>query len=197
MKHLLQHIESIIFVSDQPVKVQDILHVLNFERQENPLNEEDIMPLLQEILDKYKENVFPFKVDFVGGGYQFLTKAAYYDTTARFLNQKMKKRLSRAAMETLAVIAYKQPVTKPEVERIRGVNCDYTIQKLMEKELVDIAGRSDEPGRPLLYITSEYFMDYFGLNSIKDLPKIKELEPENIVLTENTPITQENNNGEE
>lgn len=197
MKHLLQHIESIIFVSDQPVKVQDILHVLNFERQESPLNEEDIMPLLQEILDKYKEDVFPFKVDFVGGGYQFLTKATYYDTTARFLNQKMKKRLSRAAMETLAVIAYKQPVTKPEVERIRGVNCDYTIQKLMEKELVDIAGRSDEPGRPLFYITSEYFMDYFGLNSIKDLPKIKELEPENIILTENTPLTQENNNGEE
>jgi segregation and condensation protein B len=197
VKHLLQHIESIIFVSEQPVKVQDILLVLNFERQENPLNEEELVPLLQEILDKYKEDIYPFKVDFVGGGYQFLTKAAYYDTTARYLNQKMKKRLSRAAMETLAVIAYKQPVTKPEVERIRGVNCDYTIQKLMEKELVDIAGRSDEPGRPLLYVTSEYFMDYFGLNSIKDLPKIKELEPENIVFTENAPITQEDKNGEE
>jgi segregation and condensation protein B len=197
MKHLLQHIESIIFVSDQPVKVQEILQVLNFERQENPLNEEDIAPIFQEILDKYKDDIFPFKVDFVGGGYQFLTKTGYYDTTARYLNQKMKKRLSRAAMETLAVIAYKQPVTKPEMERIRGVNCDYTIQKLMEKELVDIAGRSDEPGRPLLYVTSEYFMDYFGLNSIKDLPKIKELEPENILLTENRPTIQEENNGEE
>lgn len=197
MKHLIQHIESIIFVSDQPVKVQDILHVLNFERHDNPLKEEDIASLLQEILDKYKEDIFPFKVDFVGGGYQFLTKALYYDTTARYLNQKMKKRLSRAAMEILAVIAYKQPVTKPEVERIRGVNCDYTIQKLMEKELIDIAGRSDEPGRPLLYVTSEYFMDYFGLNSIKDLPKIKELEPENIVLTGNTSINQEKNNGAE
>lgn len=195
MKHLEQSIESIIFVSEQPVKVQDILQVLNADRQENPLSEEDVLPTLSEILEKYKDEKYPFKVDIVGGGYQFLTKPAYYDVTARFLNQKMKKKLSRAAMETLAVIAYKQPVTKPEIEKIRGVNCDYTIQKLMEKELVDIAGRSEEPGRPLLYVTSEFFMDYFGINSIKDLPKLKELEPEDMLYTDNTSSNQPDNNG--
>lgn len=197
MNHLLQHIESIIFVSDQPVKVQDILNVLNFDRPDNPILEEQLEEVLNLLIEKYTDEKFPFKIDLVGGGYQFLTKSAYYETTARYLNQKMKRRLSRAAMETLAVIAYKQPVTRPEIESIRGVNCDYTIQKLMEKELVDIAGRSTDPGRPLLYVTSGYFMDYFGINSIKDLPKIKELEPQNNNPQEVSNLIQENNNGEE
>jgi segregation and condensation protein B len=90
--------------------------------------------------------------------------------------------LSQAALETLAIVAYKQPVSKSEVEQIRGVNCDYALQKLLEKELVMIAGRSDGPGRPLLYATSDKFMDYLGIRTLSDLPKPKDFkEVENMV----------------
>jgi len=90
--------------------------------------------------------------------------------------RKFLKRLSNAALETLAIIAYKQPITKGEVEAIRGVNSDYSIQKLLEKELIIISGRNEEmPGKPLVYSTSKSFMDYFGINSTDDLPKIKEV----------------------
>jgi segregation and condensation protein B len=115
-----------------------------------------------------------------GGGYQFRSKADHHDVIAAFLQRDTVKRLTGAALETLAIIAYKQPVTKSEMEIIRGVSCDYTIQKLMERELVEIKGRSSEVGRPLLYGTSEFFLDYFGINSVDELPKLKEFaEPEN------------------
>ena len=93
-----------------------------------------------------------------------------------YLKALTNKRLSKASLETLAIIAYKQPVTKPEIEQIRGVNCDYTTQKLLEKGLIEIQGRDDGPGRPLIYTTSIKFMDYFGLKSMKDLPGIKDFE---------------------
>ena len=95
-----------------------------------------------------------------------------------FLKQKTKKRLSKAALETLSIVAYKQPMTKVEVEQIRGVNSDYSIQKLLEKELVTIVGRSEKPGRPLLFATSPKFMDYFGIKSLKHLPKVKDFKDE-------------------
>ena len=104
-----------------------------------------------------------------------LTKGAYYPTVATFLKQSTKKKLSKAALETLSIIAYKQPVEKSELEKIRGVSCDYSIQKLLEKELVEITGRSEGPGRPLIYSTSEKFMDHFGLKSINDLPKTRDI----------------------
>ena len=92
------------------------------------------------------------------------------------IQQKAKRKLSSSSMETLAIIAYRQPITKPEVEQIRGVNCDYSIQKLLEKELISISGKSDAPGRPLLYSTSKLFADYFGLASEKDLPQLKDIQ---------------------
>lgn len=111
-----------------------------------------------------------------------MTKGAYYNTVATYLKQSTKKKLSKSALETLSIIAYKQPVIKSELEQIRGVSCDYSIQKLLEKELIEIEGRSEGPGRPLLYATSEKFMDYFGLKSIGDLPKTKDIAiPENTI----------------
>ena len=95
------------------------------------------------------------------------------------LKLKSKKSLSRAALETISIIAYKQPLSKLEIEQIRGVNSDYAVSKLLEKELIAITGRSDKPGRPLLYGTSAKFMDYFGINSINDLPKLADFKPEN------------------
>ena len=111
----------------------------------------------------------------INNGYQFLTKKTYHPVISLLQLQRSKKKLSQAALETLAIVAYKQPVTKTDVEQIRGVNCDYSIQKLLEKELITITGKSESVGKPLLYSTSTLFMDYFGINNIEELPHIKEL----------------------
>jgi len=124
---------------------------------------------------------FSFKLIEIDNGYQFYTKAQHNDLLNYFLKQQHRKKLSMASLETLAIIAYKQPISKVDIEAIRGVNCDYAVQKLLEKELVSISGRAETVGKPLLYKTSEKFMSYFGLKNIQDLPKPKELE-----LTENS-----------
>jgi len=131
---------------------------------------------LHGIVEKYKTESYPFEVLQCGGGWQFLTKKDYHGTVAQLNGEKFLKRLSAASLETLAIIAYKQPVTKGEIEAIRGVSCDYAVQKLLEKELIIISGRNEKaPGQPLLYSTSVGFMDYFGINSAEELPKIKEV----------------------
>src|SRR5205823_8420604 len=116
------------------------------------------------------------------GRWQSLSKEAFHKTIAQLNGEKFLKRLSVAALETLAIVAYKQPITKGEIESIRGVNSDYSIQKLLEKELIVIIGRNEEmPGKPLVYSTSKSFMDYFGINSTDDLPKIKEVLAEQAI----------------
>ncbi len=135
---------------------------------------EDIQASLEKLLQKYEDDNYPFKVFSMGGGYQFLTKPAYQSSISILLKQKSKKRLSTSALETCAIIAYKQPITKHQIEQIRGVNCDYAIQKLLEKELIEIQGKSDGVGRPILYGTTAKFMEYFGINSLKDLPMPKD-----------------------
>ena len=100
--------------------------------------------------------------------------------------------MTAAALETLAIIAYKQPVAKSEIEQIRGVSSDYTIQKLMEKELVEIKGRSEDVGKPLLYGTSTYFMDYFGINNLDELPKLREFQETENQIGEKEGIEQKN-----
>ena len=119
--------------------------------------------------------IYLFKVLF----YQFLTKKKYHPIVNQLQAHRSKKKLSQTAIETLAIIAYKQPITKLEIEQIRGVNCDYTIQKLLEKELITITGKADTVGKPILYSTSSIFMDYFGINSIADLPRSKEVISDN------------------
>ena len=137
---------------------------------------------IEGIHEKYQSEFYPFEVNESGGGWQFLTKKDFHKTIAQLNGDKFLKRLSTAAMETLAIIAYKQPITKGEIESIRGVNSDYSIQKLLEKELIVITGRSEHlPGKPLVYATSRNFMDYFGINSAEDLPKIKEIIAEQII----------------
>lgn len=133
---------------------------------------------LQELGDKYKQEEFSFALDHLGGGYQFLTKPAYQPSISILLRQQSQKRLSTAQLETLSIIAYKQPVTKGEIEQIRGVNSDYSVQKLLEKELVEIKGKSEGVGKPLIYGTSDKFMEYFGINSIQELPQPKDFSQE-------------------
>jgi segregation and condensation protein B len=147
---------------------------------------------LEGIVEKYDSEFYPFEVKHSGGGWQFLTKKEFHKTVAQLNGEKFLKRLSSAALETLAIIAYKQPITKGEIESIRGVSSDYSVQKLLEKELILITGRNEKlPGHPLVYATSKGFMDYFGINTPEDLPKIREVLTEGMVeptLIDYTPV---------
>ncbi|MCS6823221.1 MAG: SMC-Scp complex subunit ScpB [Cytophagaceae bacterium] len=177
MDFLQNHIESIVFCAAEPVKVEEIRACLS-EMFEADIPEEDVQNALDALLQKYTSETYPFQIYKTGGGYQFLTKPAYQSSLSIFLKQKSKKRLSTSALETVAIIAYKQPITKHQVEQIRGVNCDYAIQKLLEKELIEIKGKSDGIGRPVLYGTSNKFMEYFGINDLRDLPTPKDFTKE-------------------
>lgn len=190
MDQLAQHIESLIFTADIPISLKEIRKCLE-EALDTKFKNEMLEEAIEQLKERYNQEDFAFELVEIAEGYQFLTKGAYHQTVGTFLKQTTRKRLSRAALETLSIIAYKQPVTKGDLEKIRGVSCDYSIQKLLEKELVSITGRSDGPGRPLLYGTSEKFMDYFGLKSIKDLPKLKDFKEPESEIGEKAPIEEE------
>ena len=181
---IIPHIEALIFASEKPLTALDIVELINnaFGFMEERITLDQVESCIEGIHEKYQSEFYPFEVKESGGGWQFLTKKDFHKTIAQLNGDKFLKRLSTAAMETLAIIAYKQPITKGEIESIRGVNSDYSIQKLLEKELIVITGRSEHlPGKPLVYATSRNFMDYFGINSAEDLPKIKEIIAEQII----------------
>ncbi|MFY0593172.1 SMC-Scp complex subunit ScpB [Roseivirga sp.] len=184
MDFLSQHIEALIFCAQKPIKLDDIKSCLS-EMFEAEVPEKDVKKAIESILTKYAADTYPFQVTKTGGGYQFLTKPAYQASIGILLKQQSKKRLSTSALETLSIIAYKQPVTKSEIEQIRGVNCDYSVQKLLEKELIEIKGKSEAVGRPLLYGSSDRFMDYFGINDLKDLPSPRDFAVPEEVQNEN------------
>lgn len=184
ISNLIPHIESLIFASDKPLTSAELTELLNqaFGFLDEKLMVEQVDAALEGIVEKYNSAFYPFEVRQSGGGWQFLTKKEFHKTVAQLNGEKFLKRLSSAAMETLAIIAYKQPVTKGEIESIRGVSSDYAVQKLLEKELIVITGRNEKlPGHPLVYATSKNFMDYFGINTPEDLPKIKEVLADQIV----------------
>ncbi len=184
ISQLIPHVEALIFAADRPLPAADILELLNnaLAFLEDRATAEQVDAAIEAIQEKYNSEFYAFSVRESGGGFQFLTKKDYYQTVAQLNGEKFLKRLSTAALETLAIIAYKQPISKGEIEHIRGVSTDYSITKLLEKELIVISGRSEElPGKPLLYSTSKAFMDYFGLNSPADLPKLKEVFEEDFV----------------
>jgi segregation and condensation protein B len=166
-----------------------------FGFMEDKLTLDQVTSGIEGIVEKYKAEFYPFEVRESGGGWQFLSKKEYHKTIAQLNGEKFLKRLSTAALETLAIIAYKQPITKGEIESIRGVNSDYSIQKLLEKELIVIIGRNEEmPGKPLIYSTSKTFMDYFGINQTADLPRLREVLGESMEeasLINFTPATPE------
>lgn len=173
IKNLQQHLEALIFASDKPVKLVDLKESLE-KLHACELDEDVLKSVIADIDQRFQAEEFAFSLIKSGGGYQFLTKPPYHESVAALLHQHSRRKLTGAALETLAIIAYKQPVTKSEIEKIRGVNSDYTVNKLMEKELVEILGRSEDVGKPLLYGTSPFFMDYFGINTLEELPKVKE-----------------------
>lgn len=177
MDYLGNHIEALIFCSSKPITKKE-LHATLVEMFEADIPDIDIDNALDRIIERYRSDDFSFEVVQSGGGYQYLTKPAYQSSIGIFLKQQSKRRLSTSALETLSIIAYKQPITKAEIEQIRGVNCDYSVQKLLEKNLIEITGKSDSVGRPLIYGTSEKFMDYFGINDLSELPLPKDFAGE-------------------
>jgi segregation and condensation protein B len=195
ISQIIPHIEVLIFASDKPLTSAELLELVNgaLGFLEDKASEEQVAAATEAIREKYASEFYPFEIKESGGGWQFLTKKEYHKTVAVLGGDKFLKRLSPAAMETLAIIAYKQPITKGEIEAIRGVSSDYSVQKLLEKELIVITGRNEEmPGKPLVYSTSKTFMDYFGLNNASELPTIKEILMDQAVMpyvvTENHPV---------
>ena len=181
---IIPHIEALIFASEKPLPVNELAELLNnalgfIEDRATP---DQVDAAIKAIKEKYESEFYSFEVVESGGGFQFLTKKEYHKTIAQLNGDKFLKKLSVASLETLSIIAYKQPVTKSEIEIIRGVNCDYAVQKLLEKDLIVITGRNENsPGKPLVYATSKSFMDYFGINGPDELPKIKEVLNQEII----------------
>ena len=188
ISELIPHIEALVFASDRPLTTLEITELINdafsFMDDKNlpagrQVSLDQVESALEGIVEKYHADFYAFEIIMSGGGWQFLTRKEFHQTVAQLNGDKYLKRLSQASLETLSIIAYKQPVTKGEIEAIRGVNSDYSVQKLLDKELIIISGRNEkQAGQPLLYSTSGSFMDYFGINSQDELPKISEVSGE-------------------
>ncbi len=184
ISQIIPHIEALIFASDKALSATEITELINTALGfiEDRADTEQVQAAIEGIKEKYDSEFYAFELKQSGGGWQFLTKPEYHKTVALINGDKFIKRLSTASLETLSIIAYKQPITKSEIESIRGVNCDYAVQKLLEKDLVIISGRNEDAvGKPLIYATSKSFMDYFGINSADELPKISEVFLEEMV----------------
>lgn len=183
MEYLPQHIEALIFAAPTPVSIEELQNVL-LENFGVRFAQKVMLSAIDELKLRYDQDIHSFEIIEVAGGYQFMSKGAYHETIGTHLRLQSNKKLSRSALETLSIIAYKQPVVKSELEKIRGVSCDYSIQKLLEKELITIVGRAESIGKPLLYSVTDRFMDYFGIKSLEDLPQPKDFAiPENTVGT--------------
>ena len=170
-------IESLILASDESIPASEIINAIKeIDGDETEITVSDVNEAVDELNKYFEENDRSFQIVRIANGFTFATKTEYAKYVGFLSTEKSKRRLSQAALETLAIIAYKQPITKPEIEQIRGVNTDYMINTLLEKNLVTIKGRAETIGRPLLYSTTDEFLKYFGLNTIADLPKPREIE---------------------
>ncbi len=176
-KTYISVIEALIFSSDEPIPGQEIIKAIKeIDGEEIQISSDDIEKCVDELNLKYVEQNMSVKILRIANGYTFGTKAEFAKYIGFLSSEKSKRKLSQAALETLAIIAYKQPITKPELEKIRGVNSDYVLNTLLEKDLITISGRSETIGRPLLYGTTNEFLKYFGLAKLSDLPKPREIE---------------------
>ncbi len=182
IEQLMPHVEALIFASDRPITQVEMTEMLS-QAMEEQIETERIAICIDAVREKYESDHYPFQLREIGGGYQFLTKKAFHKTVLQLNGDKHIKKLSAAAMETLAIIAYRQPISKSEIEFIRGVSADYSIQKLLEKELIIIAGRNENAiGKPLIYHTSKNFMDYLGINTPAELPQLKDITNIDLVM---------------
>lgn len=170
-------IEALIFSSDDSISASDLVKAIKgIDGEDTQITNEDVDNCIKEINAAYEANNVSFRIVSIAEGFLFATRPEYAKYVGFLSSEKSKRRLSQAALETLAIIAYKQPITKPELESIRGVNSDYIMNTLLEKNLIAIKGRAETIGRPLLYATTDEFLKYFALNKLSDLPKPREIE---------------------
>jgi segregation and condensation protein B len=167
---LKQVVEAIIFASDVPISVKQIKALVE------DATPSQIEKMIQNLNLEYSQTKRAFQIDQIAGGYQLVSRDSFSPWIQKLFQGRRKSRLSQAALETLSVIVFKQPVSKSDISAIRGVNCDAVIRTLLERKLITISGRSDGPGRPLIYKTTNEFLRYFGVNDISDLPKPREME---------------------
>jgi len=166
-------LEAILFVAGEPITVQRLQQVTG-------LSSGEITRFLAELIKDYRDRNGGIQIVQVAEGYQMVTNPALGNYLKRFISDERKIKLSEAALETLAIIAYRQPITKAEIEQIRGVSSDGVIKNLLERRLIKVVGRKDVPGRPRLYGTTREFLQFFGLKDLSELPPMRELEPEEL-----------------
>lgn len=163
-------LESLLFVSESPVRLETLVEILPES------NKETILEGIHRIKTEYEDSSKGLELVEIAGGYQFRTKPKWAEWINRLKKTKAVK-LSQSALETLAIIAYRQPVIRPAIEEIRGVDSGWILRTLLEKGLIKIMGRRDLPGRPIIYGTTKSFLELFGLNTLSDLPPPKEIQP--------------------
>lgn len=169
-KEIKRIVEALIFASDSPVTENRIKNIVE------ELSVSQIQEIVEELNAEYEERKSAFQITRIGGGYQFVTRPQFSKYIKKYYKGRSRSRLSRAGLEALAIIAFKQPISRPEIDAIRGVNSDGVVRTLLERNLIYISGRSENIGRPLLYSTSAEFLQYFGINDVSELPKPKEIE---------------------
>lgn len=169
-------VEALIFSSPDPLSPEKIATLLQQNEEDLSLAAEDVQAIVDELNQRYEANDLAFRIERLGGGFTFATQPRYYPWMTLFQHEHLSRRLSQTALETLAIIAYKQPLTKPEVDQIRGVDSGYAVRHLLERDLIKVSGRADSPGKPLLYKTTDLFLRHFGINRIDELPKPREIE---------------------
>lgn len=168
--YIKQIVEVLLFASDVPLPTNRMLSVME------DIKAEKLKHAIEELNEEYANTERTFRICKIGGGYQLVTKPEYSRYIKKLYKGRARSRLSPAALEVLSIIAFKQPISRPEVDQIRGVNSDGVIKTLLERNLITIAGRSEAVGRALLYGTTPEFLRYFGLNELTELPKPRELE---------------------
>ena len=171
-------IQAVLFSSPNPLKEEELYGVIKKEHPE--VEEAAILEALKELQYEYQLDKYGIEIQHSGSGYSFVSKPSFYPYIVNYIETIQKRRLSKSALETLSIIAFQPDCTKLDIETIRGVSSDYAIERLLERELIEISGRRDTPGHPTTYKTTDKFLDYFGIHSVEDLPKLTEIQlPEN------------------
>lgn len=186
IKLLLAHVEAILFTMGEAVEISRIAEAVGHD-------EDTVRRVIRNLMDRYEDSSYGVQIIELDGSFQMCTKASMYETIIKITNVPKKHVLTDVLLETLSIIAYKQPITKQEIEQIRGVNSDHSVNKLLEYNLICEVGRKNAPGRPCLFGTTEEFLRHFGISSLDDLPVInpEKLEDFKIEAEEQMELTLE------
>ncbi len=172
--NLCSRVEAIVLSNSKPVAAAKIADVVN-ALSETPIETDDVLRAVDALNTQYDSTGRAFRIETVAGGFRVMTRPEHADVLAAFHRRQASSRLSRPAVETLAIIAYKQPITRAKLEAIRGVGCGEVLRSLLERKLIAVTGRAEELGRPMLYGTTKHFLDSFGIRSVKDLPSVESM----------------------